>query len=420
MNSIERILTLATPAFLGGADQSSEWRTCSLKGVLRTWWRVVYGRRINYDEAELREKEGQLWGHAWLEHRDRRGGPQKWFWQARLRVVLKPIEGDGRWQGQLRKEQWPQRTPKVEHPWVEPRRGMESGPHGGALIDPLLYLAYGPVTTRGLKTPPAMAPGQAARLRIAWRGSLSAEDREDLEATLEALHLFGGLGGRSRNGWGSVRLTSQPSEAASSRHDLEQCLGSFLQRYVQPLERCLQLDWCHAPSKVGEQPNVWRARSSTSSWQEALKTIAEAKIAIFENLGKVEDLQDISANKDIREDGRYAWVTTRHVINYPVTNHGVKAWGEIRRRRNRQTGEMEPLLAQTERLANQLCFKVHELAENGARRFLPIAFHLAHRVPAVLLEKLPEDQQEQVRDSEARVWQRVHELLNERWTALPA
>jgi CRISPR-associated protein Cmr1 len=42
MTQLRYRLTFLTPAFLGNAEQSAQWRTPPIKALLRQWWRVVY------------------------------------------------------------------------------------------------------------------------------------------------------------------------------------------------------------------------------------------------------------------------------------------------------------------------------------------------------------------------------------------
>lgn len=418
MNSVERIMTLITPGFMGGAGQSAEWRSASLKGLLRFWWRVVYGKRVSYDWKTIREKEGELWGQAWLEFRDRQGGSHKWFWQARLRVSLLPVPDFRAWKGSL-KHLGP--ADAVPHPWVAPRGSMQPAPGGGAFVDPLLYLGYGPVTVGGLSHPPALAPGQSARLVIAWRGVLPDADREDLETTLTALRLFGCLGARSRNGWGSLAVSS-PGDRRLTYQGLVEELHDFGKKFSRPLRECLQSHWPHALARGNGSSGIWVSRESFDTWAAALRAVAELKIGIFTGLDRIEALPSIQANRDGKGPAgqeRYpeeAGITTRHVLNYPVTHHGVAGWvqvgkaGAIRDRHGN--------LRQSERLPNQLRFKVHEIEEGGRTRFLPVAFHLGHAVPHELARKLPPQEKEKLRDSELAVWLKVHQLLEQRWSPL--
>jgi CRISPR-associated protein Cmr1 len=59
-------LRLVTPAFLGNADQSGQWRTPPIKALLRQWWRVAYAAEQAgaVDVAAMRAAEGRLFGVA--------------------------------------------------------------------------------------------------------------------------------------------------------------------------------------------------------------------------------------------------------------------------------------------------------------------------------------------------------------------
>ena len=69
MKKLSFQLQFHTPAFLGDATQSGRWRTPPFKAQLRQWWRVAYAaqQRFAVNVAEMREIEGHLFGHAWLE-----------------------------------------------------------------------------------------------------------------------------------------------------------------------------------------------------------------------------------------------------------------------------------------------------------------------------------------------------------------
>ena len=58
MTMIERKFTLqfCTPAFLGNAEQSGQWRTPPFKAQLRQWWRVAYAasKHFRLDVADTR------------------------------------------------------------------------------------------------------------------------------------------------------------------------------------------------------------------------------------------------------------------------------------------------------------------------------------------------------------------------------
>ena len=58
----EYTLELVTPAFLGGSDQSAEWRTPGIKALIRQWWRVAYVAEYGVNVNAMREAEGILFG----------------------------------------------------------------------------------------------------------------------------------------------------------------------------------------------------------------------------------------------------------------------------------------------------------------------------------------------------------------------
>ncbi len=68
-------LKLATPAFLGGALQSVEWRTPPLKALLREWWRVAAAPDVGNLVKELKARETKSFGIAADEGRGKGESP---------------------------------------------------------------------------------------------------------------------------------------------------------------------------------------------------------------------------------------------------------------------------------------------------------------------------------------------------------
>ena len=63
-NVEEKIYTLEviTPMFIGGADKKvAEFRIPSLKGVLRFWWRALYGKKFD-SLVKMKEHEDLIFG----------------------------------------------------------------------------------------------------------------------------------------------------------------------------------------------------------------------------------------------------------------------------------------------------------------------------------------------------------------------
>jgi len=194
---------LATPAYLGGApdgaDHPAELRVPSLLGVLRFWWRALewgrivaahpplagepFERRYAPPLVELRRREDRLFGAA-----ARRQGPGQGLVLARLIDVAKP-------------------------------NGTAGRPANGAA-----YLAG-----QGLRRRGALAAGTGFTLRFVVRPRSAApatpEELASLARALRCLGLLGGVGSRSRHGYGSLVLEALACDGAApfwrSPHDVE-------------------------------------------------------------------------------------------------------------------------------------------------------------------------------------------------------
>lgn len=354
------ILRLVTPGFLGDAAQRGEWRTPPLKAALRQWWRLLLfaqhaAKGKHPSVGALRQREGETFGHAWLKSADGKA----WFVRSPLRLVL---------------EYWQPGTmtalageSSVTHPEVQRSVGA------------LLYAGYGPLSYQArntvLKAPPALDAGSATRLTLSWPARAGEGLGKQVTWLAMLLHWFGTVGGRSRNGWGSLQLFQETGRPIADLADLRQLQGLFLS-----LEECLQQEWPAAPGKDARGPLVWWGRKAHGTWQEAMKELAEIKIAFRTALV-------------FGAPGSFA---DRHLLAYPVTNHNVREWGNQRR------------------LANQLRFKVHAVKGPGDRpAFLPMAFHIPHRLPQELVKLLPDgDKSKASVQHQLEIWRKVHGILD--------
>lgn len=63
MKTLEADFKIVTPLFMSGADQdNAELRPPSIKGVIRFWWRALAYSRFNGDLSKLAEREEALFG----------------------------------------------------------------------------------------------------------------------------------------------------------------------------------------------------------------------------------------------------------------------------------------------------------------------------------------------------------------------
>ncbi len=176
------VVEFLSPAFLGSAeseqlDSSQALRAPSVKGVLRFWWRALRG---GWPTAKLRQEEACVFGDT-----DRGTG---------LRIAVQTT--------MLRKLS----------------AGYDAGPGGS----PLSYLGYGPIQyERARRSSQAIRDavdfGSVFELRLTHRNA------DALNQAVTALWLWGavgGIGSRTRRGWGSVSIC--PSAACSWPQPLPQ------------------------------------------------------------------------------------------------------------------------------------------------------------------------------------------------------
>jgi len=232
-------------------------------------------------------------------------------------------------------------------------------------IDSALYLGFGAVT---LKKPmaydSAVAPGRDGG--TGFRISFPDEHREVLLATLKLIQAFGTVGGRSRNGWGSLRL--EGIGLPSAWHVLTD--PKFIEAHSRQLQSCLELEWPHALGLDSRgRPLVWRTKEPRSRWQEVIRDLAEVKIA-FRTALKFE-------GKKIED---------RHILAYPVTHHK-NIWGS------------------NARVPNQLRFKVVDAPEGG---LMGLAFHFPCKLPADLGKNTVGPKKQ------LAVWEEVHREISKK------
>ncbi len=225
-------LHCTTPAFLGNAEQSGQWRTPPIKALLRQWWRVAYvadqTRPVSVDA--MRAAEGRLFGTA---SDDREGGSSK----SLVRIRLED------W-GAGKLTNWQELDlHKVAHP--EFKRQGKVVPIGAQL-----YLGYGPLDSQGggtvlKKANAAIQANQSTELRLACLDNLEAPR---LRHALWLIQQYGTLGGRSRNGWGSLVLTPvEQTPAFDAQLDPRACM---------PWRDALQADWPRAIGSDEQGPLI--------------------------------------------------------------------------------------------------------------------------------------------------------------------
>lgn len=167
-----------TPLFCGGAkpSEAAELRLPSFKGVLRFWWRALAWSHYGGNLTRIKDAEDDLFGSV----------------RQRSKVVMRLGEASG------------DMKLNASAPLTDRGRVVGSGAR---------YLGYGVVDavagklSRACLVPATTNTPFEFEVKLRCR-RMSAESLDLLQRALEAVGTIGGLGARSRHGWGSLMLVS--------------------------------------------------------------------------------------------------------------------------------------------------------------------------------------------------------------------
>lgn len=229
---------LITPLWGGGvkpgtADPVTVIRGTEIRGQLRFWWRATRGGIADGSVKRLREAEGKIWGSAAGEGKagpskvhlaltiDNRGQPQS-FRNLNLRYVTFPLDQ---------------------------------------------------ATDNDLKNA-QLRTGVKFTLQITFPELL----RDDVEAALWAWETFGGLGARTRRGFGAVQCTEvieknavQPPQAAV--HAVQRMISDGLEKYV--VVGNWPSDVPHLARTMNDRIKVVKSTRVDQAWQALIQALQE-------------------------------------------------------------------------------------------------------------------------------------------------
>lgn len=215
-----------TPAFLGGADGNAEIRTAPFKEGIRYWWRILYGAKY-LDLGKLKETEDLIFGST-----ENQSNVQLFI---KTKVNEELFEKSGFPNGQRIEVSHQGRTMRVN------------------ILD---YMAYGKYSyEKGNGNVYAVTH---IKPKTKFQLNVSIKDIGHTEEVVDSIKMFlswGGIGSKSRNGFGSMDCTdlSEPEAKFSGNVVLSKNLKQF------PVLSTLS--------------KVFRSKKTFDSWEDALSEI---------------------------------------------------------------------------------------------------------------------------------------------------
>ncbi len=210
----KRTYELITPLYGGGvevneADPVTVVRATEIRGQLRFWWRVMRGGQLA-DNPTMKEREDAIWGKAYK--KGDAGIPSDRI----IQIVVDVVK---------------QGTP------TKPFRMRGRNPVGFNEIPEYVAFPLQPDQHEREKPNPSIPDvrqGVQFTLTITYPTHLSEKIEEEIEAALWAWETFGGLGARTRRGFGALHLVAingEPYQSLPTSRDVERWIRDQVSKY---------------------------------------------------------------------------------------------------------------------------------------------------------------------------------------------
>ncbi len=244
MKNINCEIEILTPMFLGGAPQEQngkilcELRTQSIKGTLRYWYRTLIG------QENTAIKESALFGSS-----DEKIGVSK----VRIKTEKRNLTI-------YDKTQFPKIT---EYMFKHPTRGFQ--------MNPLDYLAYGPVDNRKQIARNAFSPSSTFGLVLSLNGCTATQCVEFSGALFLWLY-FGGLGSRSRKGYGAIKLLNEEAVFKDQDWFSKNNPGGTLRNLITDVLPA-KLPYSKEYSYLDMNTKYWISKKKVDTWEKCLSML---------------------------------------------------------------------------------------------------------------------------------------------------
>lgn len=318
---------IITPMFLGNANQDAELRSAPFKGMLRYWWRVANGSKYK-DHKDLLNGENNVFGSP-----DDGGG------KSQVTIEAAALNGIS-----SKKDNFPN-PGNIAHPECEKTARK---------TNPLNYLAgMGLIHYRNGILHSYFPAGDNFTLTI----TASHAVMDDINSTLNLLDIFGAIGSRCRNGWGSFQWHGFSYKEITS---------------ISDLSAAFDRDYPHCLGRDANGPLFWKTKNIRQNWRSCMKDLAEIYVSIRAGNNAL-NIPKLDVN-----DGN---PPERHLLGYPITHHN-NVWGGGARH-----GSALRLLVRRE--------------ADGYRGYF---LHLPHSFSKEMWKTGP--------DRQIKIWQKVHTSLD--------
>jgi CRISPR-associated protein Cmr1 len=211
---------LITPLYGGGvnpneADPVTIIRATEIRGHLRFWWRACRGGMFNGDLKQMWEKENEIWGKAY-----KKNDPIVLQAQT-IQIVVEPLkqitDNDLLEPFKVRENDRGQRQPKYDYRTDIPD-----------------YAAF-PLQPTQEELQQAELPHKKVCDNVTFRLIISfpVNRKKDIFAALWAWETFGGIGARTRRGFGALRCISITENGQTLEIDLPEADQQQVQNWIR-------------------------------------------------------------------------------------------------------------------------------------------------------------------------------------------
>ncbi|MFY9825292.1 MAG: type III-B CRISPR module RAMP protein Cmr1 [Thermoanaerobaculia bacterium] len=280
---------LVTPCFLAGAEGSTEWRAASIRGQLRWWFRAVAGGCWKGDLGRVRREEARIFGST----------ERKSLIQVQalgdLETSKAPFERQCN-AARLAKLWGDERAETV-------RRLKVMRDDREVSSNPIHYLAFGPIVFRDrqLIVRPYLPAKSQVAFKLLWgAGVVEEETRKAFIKALWAWLNLGGVGAKSRKGFGALQCTVPNSmyRGPGTREEFLTQAKTLLREARESVERPA---WTHFSSRS----RILLGARTAGSWEEAMESLGAWLIGFRRRYGFPGDTRTLGGTALANRD--YEW-----------------------------------------------------------------------------------------------------------------